>query len=355
MPHCSLRQYLSKANPPIQIQEDAVLSQGRSDTAAQSLWHTVEDARLWKDFNIHAINELLGHILDLEFELPNPPPLPENIFPIRLKRSFEFIITLWNTIIINGALKKVCDHLQLPSVQWIPDPSTENSKHEIKTFPDWCGMVRVQGHDRTIVPGDSKLLDSYLPRDISSVQQELDSDDLPLSSPPTKDQKKAKSWLEQCTYYSAIKESRYGFLITPREAILFRRTSSTYVHTPLANHRRRRQAPRSSPPDISEDNAQATCRLSESPSPAGNPIILQSPSSSKATLPGSDQLVGSKDSIEVTLDLHETSQKPQPHPNSLHRLSVPILHTTQMDETKRFRLSNGSQSPGQQPLNWLWT
>jgi hypothetical protein len=72
-----------------------------------------------KDFSTANINVLFGVLLDTEFDLADPPLLPEEQRYIGNERSFEFILARRNNIIVYEALRAASEYSCLENVCWI--------------------------------------------------------------------------------------------------------------------------------------------------------------------------------------------------------------------------------------------
>ena len=223
--HCTLREYLRLPNTTLRLAEDSTLSRARGDKASLD-WHPIYKWRAWIDFTYESIDDLLGKVLDLEFELPDPPKPVKAACSVRTERRLEHILSQRNCVIVNEALEKSCAYLRIGSVFWLPDPSWPKRQDGIRVFPDWHGEGEVNGEPKNLVPGDTKL----------------------VRSPISKEDE--RSFFEQANYYAALDGTRYAYIISNEGIVLLRRTLCNIVSTPIALSRARRggQQPRDATP-----------------------------------------------------------------------------------------------------------
>jgi hypothetical protein len=193
MRRLTLREYLCTPNPDLNVLHDSTVVSAKS----LEIWPPVQHWRLWEDFTSD-VNKLFSNILDWEFELADPHPLPYAQQHIRDERSFEFVLARWNNVIVNEALRVVCDYMKSDAITWtVGSIIFSNNGRTIR--PDWAGVTNnmfPEADLRTnLVPGDTKLagkdfLDNtdeyspYQPKEWNNVRSaQVDSDGLPFTSP----------------------------------------------------------------------------------------------------------------------------------------------------------------------------
>lgn len=147
MPRQTLRSYLSTPNPALAILPDATVT---SSFGRSTEWPPIDCTSTWEGFE--DISILFADILDKEFELANPPPLPPVQNNIRDECSFEFILVRWNNIIVNEALRIACAHWGIGRITWTVG-SSGVSYHGGTIRPDWAGVT----NDANLIPGDTKF------------------------------------------------------------------------------------------------------------------------------------------------------------------------------------------------------
>lgn len=94
MRRLTLREYLCISNPDLNVLHDSTVVSAKSLDIRSPVQHW----RLWEDFTSD-VNKLFSNILDWEFELADPHPLPYAQQHIRDERSFEFVLARWNNVI----------------------------------------------------------------------------------------------------------------------------------------------------------------------------------------------------------------------------------------------------------------
>lgn len=82
-------------------------------------WEPIQDKEPWTDFTADATDTLFGHVLDREFDLPEPPLLYPAQLQARDERSFESVLVGHNCIIVNAALKAATKYLAILPVTWL--------------------------------------------------------------------------------------------------------------------------------------------------------------------------------------------------------------------------------------------
>lgn len=224
----TLREYLRIPNPKLTILKDAA----EASAAKSEDRDPVSEWEPWDGFG-GDIEAIFGNLLNRQFEVADPPPLPYAQQQIRDERSFEFILTRWNNVIVNEALRVACDFLGLTPITWTVGTSVLSVKGNI-IRPDWAGVTDdmfTEGYLRTsLVPGDTKFaprnLDAYDGADAERIVKaaQVDSDGFPISSPAQPMRKLRLAWLEQVNYYAFRYSTRYCYVISNQELLLVRRT-----------------------------------------------------------------------------------------------------------------------------------
>lgn len=248
MPRRTLREYLCIPNPKLTILKDAA---GASAAECEN-WAPVQDWELWKEF-CKDVERIFGGILDLEFELADPPPLPCAQQHIRDERSFEFVLIRWNNVISNEALHAACDYLELTRITWTVGTSVLSYKGDI-IRPDWAAVTDdmfIGGSLRaSLVPGDTKFigrdLDETHAADAEVISQaaQLDSDGFAVSSPVQPMIELRRAWMEQVSYYAFRYGARYCYVISNQELLLLRRAEDLPVPPSISIARTRERRSR---------------------------------------------------------------------------------------------------------------
>jgi hypothetical protein len=234
---CTLRKYLSFSNQSLTIHKGASCSQARNDEAS-SRWPIVDRWTTWQDFQFDNINTLFQPLLDTEFDLADPPQPLDSLNILRRERAFEMALAR-NNAIVNEALRAACLYLGLNKVEWtVDDNGTEGDM-----YPDWCGWTEKLKYGRNsgnLVPGDTKFTRTFFQKERVETLGRLDSEALPLSSPPSREKNLVQSCLQQACYYAIRYHTRYFYIITNMELFLCRRSLSLPSTSPIAQTRKRR-------------------------------------------------------------------------------------------------------------------
>lgn len=275
MPHCTIREYLNRPNPELVILPNAA-SSSRDSSAA---WPNIDAWQNWTDFVVDAIEVLFGAFLDTRFDLADVPPLPKAQRFIRDERSFEFVLTRWNNIIVNEALRVAGEYFNIEKVYWTVGSVVGDTGTIIR--PDWAavtnGMLSGDVMWSSLVPGDTKFSkESFLttgPGSSNDNSRSRDDDELPQSSPLLSDERYRRehfrACLEQVNYYAFRYKTRYCYIISNQELVILRRTldlpasSSTAIATTRA--RRQLQAGDTTPTPRRKTFASPTFTSTSSP------------------------------------------------------------------------------------------
>lgn len=170
--HTTLRAYLTSPNVPLTVHPEANCSAARND-AASLRWSVVDEWRRWTGFNIKNIDNLLGTLLDLSFEVADPPPPLQSPRHLRHEGHFDFVLVRRNNVIVTEALRVACSHLGLDQVEWTRGGNDSGDR----TFPDWSGsMVSESDEEKNLIPGDTKFTRNLLRPQRQEIARFLDSD-----------------------------------------------------------------------------------------------------------------------------------------------------------------------------------
>jgi hypothetical protein len=230
----TIREYLQGYNPELSIRA----------TTAQSTysdhWESVEGFEQFTDFNNDNLESLYGDVLDAKFEkkdLPEPNellPIERTIFSEReldqdpVKRS---ILLKVNYALIAGyAYLTRKDHSK--EFKYYPTIVCGTKEPSGGPVPDWLGYQT--GMKETFLCGETKLSTVFAMQKIINDPEEEE-----LQKP-----------FEQCMHYCIIKNTRYGYIITDEELVVFR-IRNGIVEEGLAAQRPRRTIPTATYSDAS--------------------------------------------------------------------------------------------------------
>ncbi|KAK2793822.1 hypothetical protein FQN50_009977 [Emmonsiellopsis sp. PD_5] len=219
MASCILLDYLTQPNPSL-VNTHSLTGL----PTKQDLPHEIEVVE-WEEFNLENLMNCYGHVLRMEFQLPDISPPPTNLERnIVDEDSLDHLISRSVIPIVNAALG-VAWHCCYPNHQEAliqitrggrarrPEDdavmqdgnSPEGTDGNAKIFPDWAGAIIRKDDPWTCVnrcPGDTKLSTKW------------------------KSDKKVKSWewpLAQMLIYCGENwNCRYGYLITQKELVVLR-------------------------------------------------------------------------------------------------------------------------------------
>lgn len=236
-----------------QILSLLILPNAASSSRDSSAWPTIDAWQNWTNFVIDAIELLFGAFLDTRFDLADVPPLPKAHRFIRDERSFEFVLTRWNNIIVNEAIRVAGEYLNIEKVYWTVGSVVGDTVTIIR--PDWAAVTNGMLSDdvmwSSLVLGDTKFSkESFLttgPGSSNDNSRSRDDDELPQSSPLLSDEQYRRehfrACLEQVNYYAFRYKTRYCYIIPNQELVILRRTLDLPASssTAIATTRTRRQ------------------------------------------------------------------------------------------------------------------
>lgn len=198
--------------------------------------YEVEGVRPWSDFTLETILACFGDILHSNIpgeDTIQPPPIALHHLFLTGEASVDAILKKHNHVIIDNALQLAQPRLQgrglcLPiSFSW---GSLSYIDDDPRLCPDWAGTVH-SGRPPYVnrVPGDTKQSENWRSTMNNSLSTAVREEFLKP--------------LRQLLLYCIRTKTRYGYILTDLEAVVFRRTKSEEPSAPLSQNRPRRQPP----------------------------------------------------------------------------------------------------------------
>jgi hypothetical protein len=200
----TIKEYLQKPNPALQILAST------SQSTNSEFWEPIEEFELFDDFNYETLKNLYGDVLKHDFDaklLPTPNKLLAVETKIYSERELEQD-PLKRYIIAKANYSVKCAYNYLdrkePNNDFKDPPAIVCGTKEPSggPVPDWIGS---QTGYQALLCGETKLSTVF------SMHNTTQSPDRSLDTP-----------VEQCLHYCILKDTRYGFMITDKELVVFR-------------------------------------------------------------------------------------------------------------------------------------
>ncbi|KAI9772602.1 MAG: hypothetical protein M1839_002415 [Geoglossum umbratile] len=227
----TLLQFLTLRNPDLDG-----LSRIKGTNTFNPAFDDIEGTRPWLDFTLDTILSCFGDILHqplpaTEFHFPHPIQTP--FLRVVDENSVDGILLRWNHVIVNRALEIALASLVsrgFHSILWSWG-SLSLAREDRRFRPDWAGILvedmSTRQYHKNLIPGDTKIGSKFH----SSYKDSIDDFEIG----------EFKKVLAQSAHYSRIAGSRYGYVISDEELLVFRRTKAMDPDVSIAASRPRRQ------------------------------------------------------------------------------------------------------------------
>ncbi|GME35402.1 uncharacterized protein LTHEOB_11345 [Neofusicoccum parvum] len=204
MPVQTLRDWLNQRNPHYTVKD------GIPPSTTTTLDVVVDGWEEWLDLRESNINNLLGGLLDAEYQFPEAPqPLHAAHRFIGNEDALKFAAISWNVYIVNTALRTVAEALGRRHLLWSAGGA---ARAVADRFPDWSAVLATDtGFMRgSHVAGETKMFGSGFP----ARSDLLAADPAGLA--------RARKCLEQVLGYALGENTRYAYILTPFEVVFVR-------------------------------------------------------------------------------------------------------------------------------------
>ncbi|KAL1615667.1 hypothetical protein SLS56_011738 [Neofusicoccum ribis] len=204
MPVQTLRDWLNQPDPHYTV-KDGILP-----STATTLDVVVNGWEEWLDLRESNINNLLGGLLDAEYQFPETPqPLHTAHRFIGNEDALKFAAISWNVYIVNTALRTVAEALGRRHLLWSAGGA---ARAVVDRFADWSAVLATDtGFERSShIAGETKMFGSGFP----ARSDLLAADPAGLA--------KARKCLEQVLGYALGENTRYAYILTPFEVVFVR-------------------------------------------------------------------------------------------------------------------------------------
>ncbi|KAH0541606.1 hypothetical protein FGG08_003954 [Glutinoglossum americanum] len=227
----TLLEFLALPNPDLDS-----LSRIKGTNTFNLAFDDIEGTRPWFDFTLDTILSCFGDILHqplpaVEFHHPHPIQTP--FLRIVDEISVDGILLRWNHVIVNRALEIALTFLVsrgFHSILWSWG-SLSLVREDRRFRPDWAGILveprSSEQYHKNLIPGDTKIGSKFHSRYKDSI------DEFEIGE--------FNKVLAQAVHYSRVVGSRYGYIISDEELLVFRRTKAVDPDGSIAASRPRRQ------------------------------------------------------------------------------------------------------------------
>ncbi|CAJ2502652.1 Uu.00g100460.m01.CDS01 [Anthostomella pinea] len=196
---------LTDENPKLHQIEEELTS---CPKPADPIRITQADVHRWTDFDYERVASSLGKILRSKFDNPIETVLEPRHLRVRVEENIDDVFNLWHGYILNLILYLLTPHLEsflgdgeLNGFFFGKKPfSITNTEDGGDTYPDWG--VATSGN--RLLLGDTKMDQAWTSLDLE------------------KGRKASLYAVQQLGQYCVRCNTRYGFIITPAELVVFR-------------------------------------------------------------------------------------------------------------------------------------
>ncbi|KAL0253306.1 hypothetical protein SLS55_010278 [Diplodia seriata] len=183
-------------------------------------WPNVPTWSEWSEFNHASLENIMGPLLDEEFDLPDKlPDVPAALLVADNEHVFQFELIKHSNIVVNTAVDVISKRYpNLVTTCWAHGQAA--LANQATGYPDFSTIPlkprdASEGKKPCVCPGDAKYYDREEVSFPTSLEQQTGG---------------KKHWAQQCLrqvcHYSVKRETRYFYLLTPEGAVIGRRRHS---------------------------------------------------------------------------------------------------------------------------------